>query len=839
MRSSGVATAVFAGLVAFVSVPVHAQDGGLAAEPAPSASELPTVEVIQKKATPAPQAAQPATPKKASPVVTPSPVGPPPVEAQATGAPGSMIQMAPTPGSELPLSKVPGSVSTISGDAIAGPSIVSPNTTDALMQRVPGVIVTDLQGNQFQQDVLFHGFQSSPVNGVPQGLAVYQNGIRINEVYSDVVQWDTLPTVAMGEINVVTNNPVYGLNALGGALVITMKNGFTFQGFEADARGGSFGRVQGSVQYGALSESGNVSTYVAIEGLHDNGWRDFSPTILRRGYADLGFKGTGSEFHFDVTAAHNFSGVAGSTAIEDIQKRYDSVNTTPQTTDNRLLMLSGNGMVELTQTLSLSGTAYYRRFNQRHADGNISDLVACDDDVPNPGDTNQFCFDEDDNPVISPGLVGETFDPDEPYGSIDRTTTDANSGGGSLQLVDKAKVFGLGNQLLVGTSYDYGKVRTSSSSEFALLPPNLVAEGQGIIIEDEEGAVKPVSLGITTKYFGLYISDSLDITDALTITAGGRYNYATLDIRDRTGTSPDLNGSHTYERFNPMAGATYQLLDGLTVYGGYSEANRAPTPAELACADPEKPCLIESFLVADPPLDQVVSRTWEAGLRGTLASIGAGRIDWSVGLYRAATENEILNVAAGQQGRGYFLNAGDALRQGVDVALNYQSRWLSFYGSYSFVDATADSSYTLFSENNPNADPIPGEEGGTIDVHPGDRLPLIPRHVFKAGFDYNITRAWRFGADVLVTSSRYLLGDESNLNSPLAGYEVVNLHSSYDLSEHVQLYGLINNVFDRKYYLFGTYIDPEEFENVRDLSNPQSVMPGMPFAAYAGMRVRF
>ena len=60
-------------------------------------------------------------------------------------------------------------------------------------------------------------------------------------------------------------------------------------------------------------------------------------------------------------------------------------------------------------------------------------------------------------------------------------------------------------------------------------------------------------------------------------------------------------------------------MPGITAYGGYSESNRAPTPLELGCSNPNQPCLIESFLVSDPPLQQVVSHTYEAGLRGDRA----------------------------------------------------------------------------------------------------------------------------------------------------------------------------------------------------------------------------
>src|SRR4030081_2402763 len=96
-------------------------------------------------------------------------------------------------------------------------------------------------------------------------------------------------------------------------------------------------------------------------------------------------------------------------------------------------------------------------------------------------------------------------------------------------------------------------------------------------------------------------------------------------------------------------------MPGLTLYGGYSESNRAPTPLELGCSNPNKPCLIESALVSDPPLNQVFSRTAEAGLPGHLP-LNRGRFDWKVGAYRTGVSDDIITTASNIQGRGVFQN---------------------------------------------------------------------------------------------------------------------------------------------------------------------------------------
>ena len=132
--------------------------------------------------------------------------------------------------------KVPAMVQTLTADDFTRTD--SPNVVDALVQRIPGIVSSDAQGNSFAPDLRYRGFIASPVQGTPQGLAVYMNGVRVNEAFGDTVNWDLIPTIAIGRADVWTNNPAFGLNALGGAVSFQMKNGFTYQGIEVDTRAG-------------------------------------------------------------------------------------------------------------------------------------------------------------------------------------------------------------------------------------------------------------------------------------------------------------------------------------------------------------------------------------------------------------------------------------------------------------------------------------------------------------------------------------------------------------------------------------------------------------------------
>ncbi len=428
--------------------------GAQAPTPAPpGASELPAVEIIQKNAAPAPKTAQKKSARKKQAVVAPTPQPPPalPVDTAEPGMGGidsGSVLMSPVEGSEIPIGKYPGAVGRANAaDIERSGATYAP---DVLQQTVPGVILEDAQGNVFQRNLQFRGFDSSPVNGVPQGLAVYQNGVRINESFGDIVNWDFLPDNAINGLTVIGANPVFGLNALGGAVTIFMRDGFNYQGAELDVRGGSFGRYQGALTLGG--NSGSWGSFLALEGIHDNGYRDFSASRIRRMYTDIGAKGDGTEFHLNFTGAANYLGVTAAAPVQLLDLNWANTFTSPQTTKNEVAMISLNGSVKATPTLTFSGVTYWRWFKQSHVDGNISEAEGCD------FDDTLLCLDgEDDQQLfgVGPGVNADGSIPTaiaSPLGSLDRTSQDANSYGIALQGVEKANVFGLGNQFLLGSS---------------------------------------------------------------------------------------------------------------------------------------------------------------------------------------------------------------------------------------------------------------------------------------------------------------------------------------------------------------------------------------------------
>jgi iron complex outermembrane receptor protein len=405
-------------------------------------------------------------------------------------------------------------------------------------------------------------------------------------------------------------------------------------------------------------------------------------------------------------------------------------------------------------------------------------------------------------------------------------------------------VFGHRNHVVAGGSADYSTVNFTARSRLGFINSDLSVTtttpgipGLGSIIHTfGDVGIGTVDVTATNTYYGVYAVDTFDITDRLSLTIGGRVNVATLSLRDELGTSPDLDSDATYSRFNPVVGLAYTIVPGVSAYAGYAESNRVPTPLENACSDPVRPCLIESFLVADPPLKQVVGKTYEVGLRGKVPVLD-GTLAWKLGGFRTDSLDDIIQLASVIQGRGFFQNVPETRRQGVETGVQYQSsRWLA-YVSYSFIDATYQFTGALPSPNNPVAD-----EDGTVRVTRGKNIPGIPRHQAKLGLDYAITPAWKVGGDVAVVGSRYFVGDDTNENRQVPEYWVMNLRTSYDITKHVQLFALVNNLFDKRYALFGTFFDPQGVASAGlpiALTDRRSEVFGAPVSAYGGIRIRF
>lgn len=722
--------------------------------------------------------------------------------------------------------------------AVSGADIASAGTPDllgALTRSIAGVTLQDAQGNPWQPNLVYRGFVASPLQGQAQGLAVYLDGARFNQPFGDTVAFDLLPEAAIRKVSLLDASPVYGLNALGGAMLIETRTGGSDPGLEASLTGGRFGYREASVAGGFAK--GDANAFAAFQYGHDDGWRAFSSSTLYNGYADLGFDAAGGGLHMKLVGADTDLTGNGVAPVELLAADRRAVFTWPDNSRARYGRVSLHPWLALTDRTRLEGTLYAQRLTLRSVNGDAADIEGCEEEDAK----GLLCLETvggDDGEEAQALLMGTGGDPisdmlgGEGYGVLNRGRTRTDAMGALFQIVDERPLPAGDNHFALGVSYDSSRTRFDTSVELGALTETRSVAGLGAFIAQPDGAIAPVSLVARTEYWGVFMQDRLPIASGLSAEIGLRYNHAHIVLQDRIGTA--LNGRHSFRRLNPGIELDYTTGGGLTLRAGYAESNRAPTPAELSCADEEAPCSLANFFIADPPLKQVVAKSWETGA-GWRGSAGGFQIEWLLSAYRTRNRNDIQFVASDVRGRAFFQNIGSTQRQGVELSLKASRGGFTAGASYAFTDATYRSPLNLSSPANPQAD-----EDGEIAVQRGDRLPGIPSHSATLTLDF-AGKGWSVGGDMIARSGQYLLGDEGNDNGRLGGYLIVNLRGSIAMVPGVSLFAELRNAFDRRYATFGTFseVDEIELEEAPGASDPRAYGPGAPRRWYAGVRARF
>ena len=706
-----------------------------------------------------------------------------------------IIGTTPVPGIGTPLEQVPANVQVIPERDLRdqpGPSIA-----DHLGDARAGFAASRPGGNPFQPDVSFRGFSASPLFGAPQALSVYLDGVRVNEAFGDVVNWDLIPRMAVSAINVIPgSNPAFGLNTLGGALAIETKSGLRFPGTALRAYGGSFGRLGTELETGGARDGRHY--YLAGNHFSERGWREFSPSRVDQVFARLGtgdpsgrieLSLLGADTSLDGTQALPLSMLAAS------RQPY----TWPDRTENRLAFANLSATRLAGADTLISGNLFVRDLSSRNVNSNVNDICAAD-------------------PSCSFNAIN------------DAARIDESRVGFALQATLDAPMAGRESQLTAGVSFESARAAFEGSAQKANFSPQREAVGGSAFVT--ETAVRT-----RQQVARVYLLDTLALAQDLYATLSASYNVTQVQIADRTGTQPALDGRHHFSRLLPAAGLAYAPRAGESYYTNASWGMRAPTAIELTCADPNAPCRLPSVFLADPPLAPVLSRTLEAGVRRPLGAT----VTLAAAVYRTDLENDIQFVSAGSGAlnAGFFQNVGRTRRQGVEVDLEAKlARWW-IAARYAHVDATFRSSYSAHSPYNSSAD-----VNGEILVLPGHRMPGIARDALKLRARYDFGGA-SVGASLSLYSGQYARGDENNAdaNGRVPGYALAGLEAQWDLARGWRLFATVENLFNSSYAASGTlggnfFTGPQDSFDAGNVRAEQFRTPGAPRGLWVGIAWR-
>ena len=726
-----------------------------------------------------------------------------------------VIATTPVGSTGIPLTKFAGNVQTINQKDI---SKDAQGFTDVLNQNVGSVNLNDTQGNPYNIDLLYRGFTASPILGSSQGISVFLDGMRVNEPFGDIVAWDVIPQIAIANTVVVPgSNPVYGLNTLGGAVAMNTKRGLTSNGSEAKLTLGSFNRRSLEAEKGGHSE--NTDYYFATSLYDDSGWATYNPSTVRQFFGKLGFMDEKRDIQLSLAYTDNSLYGNQSTPVSMYSAgtksytHYDYTNT-------QNLTLNLKGELDLGDDKSLAGNVYYRWIRRDVLNSNLNGYATA-------GDSS--CASSTSDCVASNLLANYT----------------QNIVGANAQWTSADKLWDKSNAMTLGANVEYGRTTFTNKGQNAY-----VDSSQGLVAVDT--FQDQANVTSTNGRYGLFATDTLDVSEKMAVTASARLDYAAVqlngtactgsDYNDNglcgfggTDTSTSVTGNHNYTRFNPSLGSTYQLSPQTTGFATYSEGFRTPSAIELACADSTTPCSgIPNAFGADPYLKAVVSKTLEFGMRGKISDSA----NWSFAVFRTDLYNDILFNATTTT-TGYFSNVGQTRRQGLEFGVHGNISKFDYAANLSWIEATFQSSFQIANGSNSSCT-TQGDSTTCPSNKVGDKIPGIPEGMLKLKFGYAISDATRIGTNIHAQGPQYARGDENNSdsNGKVPGYAIMNIDATHRVSKTFEYFGGISNVFDQTYATYGVLGD-NNLSSTGSTSYEQFRSYGAPRSYFVGVRGSF
>ncbi|MQA92575.1 MAG: TonB-dependent receptor [Gemmatimonas sp.] len=689
----------------------------------------------------------------------------------------------------IPLGRLPFSAQVISGPATMVPGA---STLADLLDGVVGVSAASQFGSNVQPDLRFRGFQVGPVVGFPQSVSVFVDGVRVNEPDASQVNFDLIPMHAVERIEMIrTPGGPFGRNTLAGAINVVTRRG------EADQRlsgsleggGGSFETASGQGWVGGTVGSG-VDYFFSGRYRESGGWRDLSRTELHQFFGKVGYRDERTDGWLSYTLADNYVEGPGSLPSSWLQ-------------GNLPAELSGTADPRRLQFTGFEGDYFEPRLH--FLSGDLGHTLGGSLELRLNVFLRSNRFTQFNDNITEANAQGET---------------DILSRGGAIQL---AGATGAGLRWTGG----FEAIRNETD----------------ILIFEVANAAFPEAGGMTESVFsaednlGLFGSVWWPVHERVSLSTSLRYDFVSLPVTDRL--DPENSGENEFNQLTGSLGFDLLFTDVLRGFLSYGRGFRAPVILEVSCADPEDPCPLPFELGADPPLDPVITDTWQAGLRW----VGDDRALAELVGYWAEVHDDLFAVILPPSTRGYFTNLDRTRRQGIELSGSTTVlRDLELSASVALTRASFQTDALLASaladddDEEGEAGAEEDEESEAVAVQPGDHFAMVPG--LTAGWSLAYSPSdWRFELGGSWVGSQYFVGDESNEEEygKLDGYFQLDgeIQRAFD---RLLLFVRGKNLLDGECHSFGI-IAP----NVRgpDRGPQPFLSPGVPFHLFAGIRYQF
>ena len=794
-------------------------------------------------------------------------------------------------GTGASLSQTPSNAQTLKARDIEDQGVG--DLANLLNNNLGSVGVSNGTGNPYQNDVSYRGFQATSLLGAPVGLSVYFDGMRMNEPFGSIVNWDLIPMNAVSSINVLPgSNPVFGLNTLGGALVINTKNGKDDPGTEITALGGSFHRTGIQAESGWVDEAHGTDYFISANFDKQDGFRDYSGSDVKQFFGKARWRSGVTSAELSLTVAD--TSLNGTQSLPmDMMANPSSAYTRPDSTANKMLMLNLKGSHWFNEENQLSANVYYRKSDSNSVNSNAQLDDGCFNDDGSlatsgnvPKCANKAPNGTAVNSVTGTNALGLGFGrwTSSINSSLVESGTNQESVGVGLQWSNFDNLLGRKNSFTAGAGADYSRISYQQNTylaklvnyetvviqnqEYGFTSNGLVPSSTNPLAFSGSNVLSSVNLNSNTTSFSTYFTDTYEVTDKLNLTASGSYNFTAIN---QSGVNNQyLNDDGGYNWTDAVTGVSYYNPSYLGAYKySNSGAGFAPTPlAANGVGGPESNGLDgnHTYQRFNPAFgfnynfdknDGIFGGYSESMRAPTSIELSCANPNSPCALptgfngdpdLKAVVARTFEIGARGKLGANTFWNAA-----AYDSRLQNDIQFIatsSTFGYFANVGETERRGFELGAHTKFDQLFLSANYGyvnavyksafttpGGANVVSGDSIPGIPNQSLKLRAAYSASPSLLIGTNVILVSSQWAHGNEDNSdpNGKVAGYGVLNLDVHYKINENLKVFGLVNNLLNNQY---STYALSGQ-TSIYSLNQQNFVTPAAPRAIWVGLTYSF
>ena len=793
-----------------------------------------------------------------------------------------VVGQTPLPSLNAKLKDTPNNVQLLNKDSAP---LGGTNLVDVLNDNIGGISVSNATGNVYQNDVNYRGFQATSVLGAPVGLSVYFDGVRFNEPFGSIVNWDLIPMNAVSSVSLMPgSNPLFGLNTLGGAVAVNTKNGQDNLGSTLSVLGGAFGRKALKLDSGWIDAAHNTDYFVAVNLDQQDGYRNFSSSRVFQGFGKARWQSDDLATKFELSLADANNVLNGTQALPmsmmgDPKQAY----TAPDLVANQMTLLNLKGSHWSSENDLLNGNLFFRQSNSSSVNSNANLDDGCFDSNSNviAKCQNLALSGTASNSIASNALGLKRYTGDINTDLINARTTQ-QSLGGSFQWTNLDNLNSLSNSFTLGGAFDVSKIGFNQSTVLAqLVNYQTIETGNLRYFFPSTGSASgtnvldTVGLNAHTSNFSIFSTDTLNLSEYWSATASGSFNLSSIN---QTGSNQQtLNDDGGYSWTDPSTQVNYfnPTFIGAQYYSGTNlktiTAPGSPAGSSVSVASgqagPQVNSLngIHSYRRFNPSLGVNYNLSQALGffasysesmraptpielscanpsspcalptgfngdpdLKAVVAKtfeLGArGKLNSRLSWSTAIYNTKTSNdieFLYDTSTTGYFNNVGSTERRGLELGIQSKSDPFKWSINYGYVNAQYLTPFTT-------------AQG--LYVTSGSLIPGIADQTLKIKASYRFTPDLTLGGNWVLVSGQYAHGDENNqdANGKISGYGVVNFDLHYKINDELNLFAVLNNAFNQNYSTYGIL-----GTNVYSGASEQFRTPAAPRAIWMGANYSF